>query len=1401
MNIKTTLLLVVVAVFVAVLVVLDPPLLRWLDLAPKQPDGKGAGTLAILQLELTPDKISQVELAHGGSSVVLKRGKNGDWTLPGDWPARELEVNELIARLSSLRSGFYPEPLGENANLAKYGLDHPALTVVVRAGEKDYRLTLGRPPVEPGETNRFSVPTWLRLGEKAGNDFEDKPEVIRLEPGLVAELDQPVEHYRKWRLFPSERVTRQGFGETTSKEDRVAAELITVEDEKPDSAYTLTKVGDDWQLTSPHRDQPASFRLESILTTLPDLWVSRFVNDPKKKDLVADYGLKEPASQAITVRRSGGQSVTLELGKVAPSPGKKAPMPPEFPGAPKPPEEEYRYARVRGSDQVFILPYGKLKQNVLIPFTELRESNVVTFAPADARRVEVERQKRVPWWGFPLGGTEKLLFTYDEKAHKWQMKLPLEADAETSRVDDLLRELSGLRAETGEDVTYQNKPEFGLTAAADRVSVELEEETKTEPKTKRKRSFTVVLGNHESGQDRFYVALENVRGGVQTPRVTRVRSKLEELARLEPREYRGRHVVAFDTIKLKSLEIERKGEKVTLERLPTGWNLTSPVKAEADGSKANMLATQLGTMEAAEFVAMKPDADYGLKTPALTVTATLEDGKQKLLVGKAVEGKPEYYARLDDKPDVFTVSKILVDALDQDSLSYRPLTFPTIPTADVEQVEIKVDKQGYVLKPEATKPPEPPKWTITSPFQATPRANLAQPLVEAAAAPHAERYVAHEASDADLKTKYGLAEPHLQLVVKPNKKETKERTLLVGAVADKDAGTRYARLGDQKAVFVLGKDYLGKVDVTAEALLDPHVLTLAPDSQIQQIESNQGGKVLKLALQEDAWQVSESPAGKYTADKQAVADMLATWYNLAAKRFAAYGPTVDWAKYGLQTPALTASVTTKKDGKQHRIKLGKDVEGADGGVYAQVDEVPGVLVLDPQAAARLRQTYLDYVPHQVFSDELKADDVFKLLMKEGATEVWLEKKDGAWRLVKPQDQKADDPTVSAVLGQLASPQKPLRAKRVAAYVADKLPDATLKEFGLTPAAGEVKLRYGTGEGKLIELQLGKAADDKSGDRFAAVTGRPAVLVLPGDVVRELLSGPLHFRDRAVAAPIRDEVDRVELTRGGSKVVYARPQGTWRMIEPVQQEVDHDEMQDFVDALSRLRADELVAEKPADLKMFGLDQPAAKWKLQVGGKDALSLLVGKPGPDKVKNGKKEGARVLAKVESGDLVFLLDPKLTARATGRFRSRQIFAGMTPKEIHTLRYQYPGAPFVLEKKNDKWEVAGKPGPVNAKAIEETLDALANLRAERFVAEKTADLAAYGLGRPALKLEIQTTKGKRELEIGGPADATGKVYARVLGEDGDVFVLSATDRERIVRQLTAFQQTQPPFPGAPAQP
>ncbi len=195
MNFKTTLALVVFVLAGGVLFWLGPDMSRRLGLVPEPVDAGGAGTVAVLAKDLTPAKLTRIEVKRGDRHVVLDGGAGREWALPGRWPVRQEQAQNVVDLLTHLSSRFVPTPVAGPDDLKRYGLDptQRPVEVVVRAGGAEHRLLFGEAD-EPDGGDPFTRPTYVRL--------DDKPEVLRLAPGLLAVLKASPDDYQKRRLFP-----------------------------------------------------------------------------------------------------------------------------------------------------------------------------------------------------------------------------------------------------------------------------------------------------------------------------------------------------------------------------------------------------------------------------------------------------------------------------------------------------------------------------------------------------------------------------------------------------------------------------------------------------------------------------------------------------------------------------------------------------------------------------------------------------------------------------------------------------------------------------------------------------------------------------------------------------------------------------------------------------------------------------------------------------------------------------------------------------------------------------------------------------------------------------------------------------------------------------------------------
>ncbi|HLW64603.1 MAG TPA: DUF4340 domain-containing protein, partial [Gemmataceae bacterium] len=307
MNLRTTIFLLVLAAGGALAWWGAPKIAPHIGLVPRSVDPKGAGSLDVLDNQLTRDSISRIEIKAGSEPVVLEKTQSSVWALPGNWPTRKQEADELVNLIIDLHSRFQLIPLTAEMDLKPYGLDksqHPLL-VKVKAAEGEYRLEFGEPAQD--ESSPFARPTYVQVN--------DKPEVVRLGPDLLPILKRPRDFYQRRQLFPDiERVKFTDakpptpFGPPSSSESSAPvslprAQFIAIEGplgkvslrrvsgfQKPDelasTRFESPQLAEQWEITEP-KDRPEPDRLKALLAAIPDLWVEKFIDANRPETIAA----------------------------------------------------------------------------------------------------------------------------------------------------------------------------------------------------------------------------------------------------------------------------------------------------------------------------------------------------------------------------------------------------------------------------------------------------------------------------------------------------------------------------------------------------------------------------------------------------------------------------------------------------------------------------------------------------------------------------------------------------------------------------------------------------------------------------------------------------------------------------------------------------------------------------------------------------------------------------------------------------------------------------------------------------------------------------------------------------------------------------------------------------------
>jgi hypothetical protein len=1384
MNVKTT---------IALLVLLAVGGLVWLLLPTGSVQTQSSSTARFLEkLRASKSDLREVHVQTSPTqSYTLASDDGTTWSLPGNWPVRAAQVHGVLDTLTSLSTRFRPFPFDKD-KASEYGLDDEhAVVVKLRLKDKAHTLRLGEGAAmdETGMGKNASYrPTFVRV--------DDADEVVRVGPGVLDALRRDVDFFRKRQLFKSESVVKEDSFSKDKSTQVVASEIRIDSGEtrytlrKKDNEWTLLDVSlrkeekdkdgktvETWENAEPGIDRVNPQPLATMLESLTDFWAEAFWPPEKlaaerkrrneqlaregKPRLENDSeltGLNKPTHVITLV--TDGKPMTLEIGGLARETSKTVPKTINVPQLgmqtiPQKVEEKFHFARLKGNNEIFEVKIAKLKEVAVDP-AELRDPRLARFQSIDVARIEIQS-----------GGTELVLA---KDKDKWRIEKPLAAEAQSSEVMSLLDKLSTLEAKKEDILGKQALAKLGkeTSVAVVKLHVEVpakksddeeEKDKKVPPKIEKRFDVVFRVSAAEKQKEKFLARVEG------WPRVNVIDKEAVELVQREAVAYRNRNILELKADELAGIEIKRGKDSFALARDGEGWKLAKPAEAKVDVDKVKPLVEELTRVEAIKFIAESPKVEdldkYGLKEPRLVASLTPKDEKKAthtLHIGKQVEFKEEYYARLDNGP-VFLLKKATVEAADKDALAFRAGEGWQVAASDIHEIKIAGPEHALTLKKSAQ------GWQLAAPYESPAADDAAKTLVDDLSGLKIEKLVADGVTDLG---KYGLDKPLVKVEVTQGEKDKAVSSLSIGKPAENGDG-RYARVGENKTVFLVGSKLADNLKRPALDYVSKELLVLDA-SAIEKLKVQSGKLGYTLTKEKDAWQIVDSPAAKFVPEAGKVRNLLDAWRKLKAEQVVEVGPKIDWKKSGLEPAEATFTVEIKQGDKAttHTLALGREV---GVGRYARLDKQDKLVILNPGTLDDLALSHLEFLPRELL--KIQADSFTGFERKMAGQDLAIALREEEWRMEKPQKRDADKVLLDPLAGKLQS----LTAKRIAAY-----PAGDLKEYGLDAPTAEIVLKT---EGKNHTIKLGKPVADGSDDRFARVDDGAMIVVLSGDVAKHLVQPALYFADRnlmAFGGADRVDYEKGDAKKGGRKLVFVKSSGRWTIADPVKGDAE-ETLSKTVENLSRLRVDEIVAEK-GDLATYGLDKPTAQWQVFLGEKVKVHMLVGGPEKGSEKNPRP---RRYGKLASSEQIFLLSSDMAERLLEEYRSRKPWTSLDAAQATKVTFKAPSSSFILEKMDNQWTVAGNTkAKVATSAVTDTLDALAGLKLVQFVSDGKTDAKLYGLEPPEFTIEVDLPSGKRTLHIGRTEGESKRRYAMADGVEG-VFILGEADASRLTRSTDAY--------------
>ena len=300
------------------------------------------------------------QLSIDGAPAALDIEKVGDrrWQMsaPEEMAASDDRVRRLMGRISALKAKSFIE-VGDDADLATYGLDQPRVDVTIRFGSRDpLHLLVGA-----------DAPSENRLEELAYMMFAGDDTIYVARRAMLDEYTADISEYR------NRRVVRMSAADVVA----VDATLRARPDQDLEGEHGVRLAAGDW-FWKDGVPVPGSTP-ERVARQLAEMEVESFIDEAA--DDLSKFGLDTPLARVVLSDADGNERIVVLGANGEPR------IDPEGREAPR------RYAGIEGDPAVYLVDERVLR----VVEDMIREGN--RKAKKDLERME--RQQRIPSEALP----------------------------------------------------------------------------------------------------------------------------------------------------------------------------------------------------------------------------------------------------------------------------------------------------------------------------------------------------------------------------------------------------------------------------------------------------------------------------------------------------------------------------------------------------------------------------------------------------------------------------------------------------------------------------------------------------------------------------------------------------------------------------------------------------------------------------------------------------------------------------------------------------------------------------------------------------------------------------------------------------------------------------------------
>lgn len=558
------------------------------------------------------EAVESLDIKAGEYNIVCnKKGKFWRLVEPVNDLADMEKIKDLLDKLKSLqveKTDFITE---ESTDLVKYGLNTPLFTVSLR---------------EKGVTQ--SVMFGHSLDNKVYVKREDEPTIFFLKDTILMDLSKKPNDLRDKKVVRFDSIGMYGINKLEIK--------------TPSDVMVIEKSLDlDWAVTKPVNLYADQDTVKNFIEKIKTLEIDDFVSD-KPTDL-SKYGLENPIFEISVTKEEDKELAKFYVGNELPE-GNKC------------------YVKRVNEEPVYTVPTTEFYDKISDALLAFRDKLVSDFNRDLVNRLVIEKPDRT----FVCDVTKR---RDAEGQFEWELSQPIQTVADTEVINQIIWDLSFLKAERYITKAPKDLKPFGLVNPEIKVSVTYEKVIEQVPSEQDRKKYeppgqiskpkeplektietrTLLIGKKVGDGDKVSsYGMFSDSDLVFELSWPKVRNFNAELAPTK--------ILNFERMDVTTLSLNYADKVIQLDKINNVWKMKNYDQKDVQGREVDSFIRGLFELKGSYIEQYKANdlVPFSLDKPQLVITLGTESRDIALSIGKKKDAQ-NYYVKNRDSDYIYVV--------------------------------------------------------------------------------------------------------------------------------------------------------------------------------------------------------------------------------------------------------------------------------------------------------------------------------------------------------------------------------------------------------------------------------------------------------------------------------------------------------------------------------------------------------------------------------------------------------------------------------------------------------------------------------------------------------------------------------------------------------------------------